>query len=112
MGKKPRTKMILDALTRTGGNVSATAQVLGVTRRSVYMWMAKDPKLREAQEDAKESLIDMAENKLFQAVKNGDMTAIIFTLKTIGKERGYMERQQLDFGKEADITISYTKNEE
>jgi len=38
----------------------------------------------------------MAENKLASKVNDGDTTAIIFTLKTIGRERGYIERKEWD----------------
>ena len=40
-------------------------------------------------------MVDVAEGRLNQAVNNGDLTAIIFTLKTLGKSRGYIERQEL-----------------
>jgi hypothetical protein len=40
-------------------------------------------------------LLDMTEAKLFEQVNRGNITAIIFTLKTLGKSRGYIERQEV-----------------
>ena len=34
----------------------------------------------------------MTESKLFEAVKGGNVPAIMFVMKTIGKDRGYVER--------------------
>ena len=73
-------------------NISATCEKVGMSRRNFYYWMERNPKFREAIEDAEESNIDMVETKLKQAILNNDMTAIIFFLKTMGKKRGYVEQ--------------------
>ncbi len=44
--------------------------------------------------EARESSIDLAESKLIEAIKAGNLTAIIFFLKTQGKSRGYSERSE------------------
>ena len=46
--------------------------------------------------EARESSVDLAESKLIEAIKNGNLTAIIFFLKTQGKSRGYVERSGHD----------------
>ena len=38
--------------------------------------------------------MDLAEKRLFDLVNEGHPSAIIFTLKTLGKHRGYIERQE------------------
>ena len=40
-------------------------------------------------------MVDIAESALLKNVLAGDNCAIIFTLKTIGKSRGYVERQEI-----------------
>ena len=58
----------------------------GIARKTFYRWKEKDPKFAEKaseiQEAEKEKMDDYAEGKLFQAIKEGNMTAIIFYLKT------------------------------
>lgn len=82
-------------LNKAYGNLTAAARSLGVTRKALYNWVERDEELQQAVRDARESIIDIAENKLLQAINSGDMTAIIFTLKTLGKARGYIETKEV-----------------
>lgn len=45
-------------------------------------------------------LLDMyrrkSRNELIKQIKRGNMTAVIFYLKTKGKSRGYIERHEID----------------
>lgn len=112
MAKRPERQVIIDALEKTGGVITAAAKSLNTSRVSLYKWIEADGKLREAKEQAEESLLDLAESKLFQAINKGDMTAIIFTLKTRGKKRGYVERQEVHIDKNAIIEVGYTQDED
>ena len=77
-------------------NLSATAAALGLGRRTLIQWRDKDPKLAEAMADVEESLIDFSESKLLEQINVGNLTAIIFHLKTKGKKRGYVEKTEQD----------------
>lgn len=46
-------------------------------------------------DDYDESLGDLAESKLMMAINEGNLTAIIFYLKTKHKGRGYVEGQEI-----------------
>ena len=46
--------------------------------------------------DVDESLIDFSESKLLEQINDGNLTAIIFHLKTKGKKRGYVEKSESD----------------
>ena len=52
-------------------------------------------------EDADESLLDFAESKLVEHINDGDITSLIFFLKTKGKKRGYVERSEYDVNSNA-----------
>ena len=54
--------------------------------------------------DQKEAILDFAESKLKQEINDGNITAIIFFLKTKGKIRGYVEKEQ-EKGKDSDTSI-------
>lgn len=87
---------IVKAYQKKGCNVSATCTALGISRQTFYVRKNSDAELREKLEEADESIIDFAESKLVEAVGEGDLTAIIFLLKTKGKKRGYVEKVEND----------------
>jgi hypothetical protein len=68
---------------------------LSVERATLYTWI-QDEQLEQAVTDGRNSRIDFVESKLDQKINDGDTTAIIFFLKTQGKERGYVERREHD----------------
>lgn len=99
-GKKIPTEDIAKSLKETGGNVSATARRLDVSRQAVKTRVATDPELRTITEQERQGMVDIAEHGLKelmfsdnQAVRLG---AIKYALSTIGKSRGYTERQEVD----------------
>lgn len=83
---------IIEALKATGGLVYMAARKLGCDPSTINIRAKASPEIREAIDSARGDMLDMAEHELKKAVRGGDMTAIIFTLKTIGKHRGYVER--------------------
>ena len=59
----------------------------------------KDEEFKQQCEDVEESLLDLSESKLLENIQNNDNTCIIFHLKTKGKKRGYIEKQEFEVTK-------------
>lgn len=53
--------------------------------------------------------LDFAESELFKQIKEGNITGVIFFLKTKGKKRGYIERSEFDHttkGEKINVSIN------
>lgn len=84
-----------EAITLSHGILAAAARRLGVSRVSVHKAVNKHPTLKAALEEARDEVLDLAESRLFEAVNAGTLSAIIFMLSTLGKNRGYVPRQEV-----------------
>ena len=104
MAENYTSNQISEAIREKHGNISAAARYLGCSRNTIARYIERYPTLKSVYEEERETLIDFAENQLFQQVKEGNITAIIFTLKTIGKSRGYVERQEVT-GKDGGVIV-------
>ena len=80
---------MVEAIRGSGGIVSLIASRLRCGRSTVYRYAHRYPSVREALEAEREVLLDLAESRLLECVERGDLDAIIFVLKTKGKDRGY-----------------------
>jgi hypothetical protein len=87
----PVQKRFLAALSDTWGNVSAACTATGISRATHYNWR-KDDVYSEAVEHIEERNLDRAETALQGLIEAGNVTAIIFYLKTKGRKRGYTEK--------------------
>lgn len=85
----------LEAFSNKANNVSLTCKSIGIRRSTFYKWLKEDEEFKEDILEMDEGDIDMAESALKRQIKDGNITAIIFYLKTKGKSRGYVERQEL-----------------
>ena len=85
-------EQIASVYAKKAGNVSATCSALGIARNTFFSWRNSDDELNRMLTEVEESLIDFSESKLLEKIQDGDLTAIIFHLKTKGKNRGYVER--------------------
>jgi hypothetical protein len=94
------------------GIISHAAEQANISRRTHYNWMKTDPAYKEEVDAINEATIDYVESKLMQLIdgptrevvtefgiqslKDAPNTAAtIFYLKTKGKNRGYVERQEI-----------------
>jgi hypothetical protein len=89
-------KNFLKSLQEAKGIISYACEKVGISRQTYYRWISDDNDFREACEDITEMVIDLVEGKLLTNINDGDVTSIIFYLKTKGKKRGYIERFQME----------------
>jgi hypothetical protein len=87
-------QQVAAALTAAKGFVSVAAKNLQCSDQTVRNYMERYAMCKQAVTDARESMIDIAEGRLYQNINSGDNTAIIFFLKTQAKHRGYIERYE------------------
>lgn len=103
-------KQIEDALRKTKGMVYVAAKQMGCSPTTIKKRLEARPALREVLEAEHGLTVDTAELKLFQAIQNGDAWAIQFFLKTQGRGRGYVERQELDLSGQVKTAIEYVND--
>lgn len=87
---------MLDALEKTLGVVTSAAKIVGIDRTTHYIWLEHDEDYKRAVTDIENVAIDFAESHLHKQIKKGNTPATVFYLKTKGKKRGYVEKQELD----------------
>jgi iron uptake system EfeUOB component EfeO/EfeM len=93
--RKLSVAILLEQIAAKKGNLAAIARAFQVTRQSVSEFVQKHDILKKAVIDAREVRLDDAEDKLGEAIESGEAWAICFFLKTQGKGRGYVERQEI-----------------
>lgn len=89
-------KKTLDAYSRKGCNVSATCDAVDISRTHFYRMRKKNKKFAQGLDDVYEAIIDDVESALQTKIEKGDITAMIFFLKTKAKKRGYVEKMEVD----------------
>ncbi len=90
-----KKEQFLEALEKSMGIMSQAAKKIGVDRTTPYKWMREDDDYNDRVKELLNVSLDFVEGKLFEAIQDGNITAIIFYLKTKGKVRGYVERHEL-----------------
>ena len=66
--------------------------MLKCERKTIANRMKKNPAIASAVNEERQFFLDVTEAKLMEAVNKGEAWAICFTLKTIGRQRGFSER--------------------
>lgn len=110
MAKKSKTAenkaAVIEMMEKSHQCITAICRNLQLSRQTYYRWLETDPKFAEAVADVTEQTKDYVEDKLMEHIKNGDLTAIIFYAKTKMKDRGYVERQEMEFDGDLVIDVS------
>lgn len=101
---KAKRNAIIQAIHETRGKITLAIQLLQqtdtpISRATLYRYARQYADIQEAIEESRndfdESMVDIAEWKLREALKAGEQWAIKYTLSTKGKDRGYVERHDI-----------------
>jgi hypothetical protein len=94
-GFNNKKRAFIEALEANLGIVTKAAAAVGMSREIHYHWLKNDAEYKFAVEQVDDMVLDFAESKLHSLINDGDTAATIFYMKTKGKKRGYIERQEL-----------------
>lgn len=104
-------RAMIVALEKSLGIVSTACKEVKINRSTHYDWMKLDEEYKREVDSILDIALDFAESKLFRQIDAENMTATIFYLKTKGKGRGYVEKQEVSFV-ENDIDFSNISDED
>lgn len=118
-----KQKSFINALKNSLGVVTEMCDATGVARSSHYRWMKENPIYKAAVDEVSDIALDFGETQLFSLMRGvkikevrrrqdpddktkiieetveytsaPDKTSVIFFLKTKGKKRGFIERQEI-----------------
>lgn len=93
-------KTVVLLLKKVHGNISAAAETLEVDRCTLYAYIKNHPLVTEILKDERQAMIDKAESVLWNAMESSDMEIALdaskYALDRIGRDRGYVTRQETD----------------
>lgn len=93
--KRYSTEQVIEALTLTKGTITHAARHLGCGPQTVYNYCERYPSVAAAKKHQVAELVDTAQLQLWSAVQRGQPWAIMFVLKTLGKDEGFSERTEV-----------------
>jgi|TARA_R100000479_G_scaffold153445_1_gene89363 hypothetical protein len=91
-----KKEAMLQALENSLGVVTVACKQTDTPRSTYYKWLKEDKEFADKVKEIENIALDFAESQLHSQIKDGSTSATIFYLKTKGKKRGYVEKQELD----------------
>ena len=98
---KVTNEMLISAIKGSAGNVQVIldrirdAYKISISRQAVEQRKKNDEEIAKAFYEEREHTKDFVENAFLKKVRDGNVTAMIFYLKTQCKDRGYLERREI-----------------
>lgn len=93
---KANKAALIEAMQKSLGVVTSACKAVGVNRTTFYKYYNNDPDFARACDECSEIALDFAESQLHKQIQGGNPSSTIFYLKTKGKKRGYIEKQEID----------------
>ncbi len=76
-----KKQKFIEAYKATNGNITDSASIAGIERKTYYNWLQDDKEFAMAILDSEADLNDSIRQVLIEKAASGDMTAVIFYLK-------------------------------
>lgn len=92
--QKNQQNKLIEALEKSLGVVTVACKSVGCSRDFFYDSYKRDADFKKRVDDIENIALDFAESQLHKQIKEGEVSATIFYLKTKGKRRGYIERTE------------------
>ena len=86
---RPQLDRVCEILLQEHGLISPAAAKLDLSPRNSRLYIKNHARAKAVQHEARERLGDLAEQRLFKLINEGDWRAISFWLLTMCKSRGY-----------------------
>ena len=96
MSKQQKKCLVIEYLKMSKGIGADACKATGISRGTFYNWYKEDAEFQEEVNQINEDTLDFVESKLLENIKKGEVTSIIFYLKTKGRNRGYQEKAEID----------------
>ena len=116
VGAKITQEMMLEAIKNTQGLVSKIQRKLESALGEKVSWdttlkyVQKWQSCVDAVKAEKEAMLDLAENAVYKELSDGDVRTAKWYLKMKGKERGYVETQEIQMANTDPLNINLTGN--
>ena len=109
--RKTSKKKLIKAIENSNGIVRLIADRLGVTRQTVWRLIKESPEAQECYDDECDTVLDIAEVVIIDAIKNKDVNTARWYLQTKGGKRGYNPRMELESKADSSITLNFIDKE-
>jgi predicted transcriptional regulator len=92
--KKFKIDEVIEAIEK-GHTPKDAAKILGCHPDTIRNYADSNERVRRALESERKDLVDIAKKGLRRHLERQEAWAISFTLKTLGKDEGFTERQEI-----------------
>ena len=90
-----KKESLLKSLEQSLGVVTVACKKADIPRSTYYKWLNDDEVFAKNVKEIENVALDFAESQLHKQISDNSTAATIFYLKTKGKRRGYVERQEI-----------------
>ena len=96
----------------THGTFTGVSDQVGISRQTLYNWLEDDAQfavdMKKARASSGQTGVDHVESKLMDAINSGNVTAMIFYLKCMGKDRNWIDQFMMSFDKQNPLQVTVT----